>query len=118
MKNIAEIGSAGLKPRKNIVNQNDMLTGAHYGTQISINSNGAGTTQKKYSQSVTRRNHTGLQETASGNNFEGDSQEHSQQSSKNFNSLRNSKSMGKKMSATGTKKAKKLKKSESQARHQ
>jgi len=71
---------------------------------------------KKISQSLNRRNH-GLQETSSGVNLDGDSQDQSQQSSNNFHSLRNSMSMNKKLSATAAKKNKKLKKSESQVRH-
>lgn len=70
---------------------------------------------KKYSHSVTRRNHGAIQDSGIGkNNLEMESQE----SSKNFNSLRNSRSLQKKNSAAATKKGKKLKKSESQARHQ
>lgn len=67
--------------------------------------------------SVARRTGVALQETVSGRNLEApDSQ--NPQSESTLNQLRNSKSFQKgKMSATG-KKSKKMKKSESQARHQ
>ena len=91
---------------------------------------------KQGSHSVTRRNHPALQETASGHCLDSAGSQHSHRSnggtanaqaaaaardggSKNHNSLRNSKSLNKKLSQTGNgKKVKKLKKSESQARHQ
>ena len=65
--------------------------------------------------SVARRTGVALQETASGRNLE---EPQSQEHQNTFHQLRNSKSLQKgKMSATG-KKTKKMKKSESQARHQ
>lgn len=87
-----------------------------YGTHPALNPHGqmAAGAVKKVSQSINRRNHGGLQDTASGLNFDQQSHEHaSQHSSKNFNSLRNSMSMNKKLSATAAKRHKKLKKSES-----
>ena len=88
------------------------------GQLSSINSNQP-SYNKKYASSVNRRNNQGcLQETASGHKLDTESQErNSQTSQNNFNSLRNSKSLTKKLSTTVAKKSKRLKKSESQVKH-
>lgn len=120
---INEIGSSS-KSRQLIHNSVEMSHSSHqqYGTHPALNPHGQMSSgqAKKISQSINRRNHQGgLQDTGSGLAMDHNSQEHaSQHSSKNFNSLRNSMSMNKKLSATAAKKSKKLKKSESLARHQ
>lgn len=114
-KDIAENSAAGDTFKSNI--NGEPFMGAHYGGGTLPGAANGSTVQsasaKKYSQSVTRRNHGGIQESGMSKNLEMESQD----SSKNFNSLRNSRSLNKKNSATVTKKGKKLKKSESQVRH-
>ena len=109
MQNIVQLGSESIKSGTT----GEIISGAPYGGSIT-NGGPASVNTKKYSQSVTRRNHAAIQDTGIAKNPEMESQE----SNKNFNSLRNSRSMTKKHSTTVNKKNKKLKKSESQARHQ
>jgi len=104
MQNIVQLGSESIKSGPT----GELISGAHYGGSTT-NGGPASTNAKKYSQSVNRRNNAALQDTGIAKNPEMESQE----SNKNFNSLRNSRSLTKKHSTTVNKKNKKLKKSES-----
>lgn len=114
-KEIAE-NSGGETFKSGATATGEPFGGAHYGGGT-LTGAAAGIVQsasaKKYSHSVTRRNHGAIQDSGVSKNFEMESQD----SNKNYNSLRNSRSLQKKNSATASKKGKKLKKSESHARH-